>query len=253
MSRTPSRRLVPAVLLAAALALGGCAGADPTPSGSSPHAGAVAAAESLASAADSAPAGYLGGGLVLRVENDTVSVVSPEDVDVPVVTEWFDLHCPYCAQFQADAGEVLAERFETGEIALDLHPMAFLDSHSDDDFSTRGAVLLAALADSEQPAAWYGTMVGLLAAQPENGTGMSDENMLRIATEAGADTEATLASAPEVTVSQALASRSFEAWIHDQTEATFAAGLEQVPTVAVDGAFVHGFDRASVETALDAL
>ncbi len=244
-------------LLALGLALTGCAGAGASdPAGASGAGGdAVTAAASEVSRTDSGaviPSGYVDGAVTLVRGTDGVGLVTDTAAlgDTPVVSEWFDLHCPYCAMFADLHGSTFEGLLDSGDAALGLYPMAFLDDHSAGDaYSTRGAVLLAAIADSGQGAAWWPTLQGLMGAQPESGTGMSDARMLEIATEAGVDTTAALSSFPDLTVEQALAQKVFADYVAEPAQAAFHSGIEQVPTVKVGGAEVTSIGDA---TAFDA-
>ncbi|HSE07858.1 MAG TPA: thioredoxin domain-containing protein [Nocardioidaceae bacterium] len=154
--------------------------------------------------------------------------VAMGDNDAPVtVTVYEDLMCPYCGQFEQVSSEPLKGYAESGDVQVRYHVVSFLDSASDDRYSTRAANALAVVLDTAGAEAAVEFHDALFAHQPaEGGPGLSDEEMIDLAVEAGAD-EAAIASPIE--------DLKFEPWVEGATDAWSKAGFTGTPTVTVNG------------------
>jgi protein-disulfide isomerase len=150
------------------------------------------------------------------------------DNDAPVtVTVYEDMMCPYCGLFEAASSERLKEYAESGDVQVRYHVVSFLDSASEDRYSTRAANALGVVLDTAGPEVAVEFHDALFAAQPaEGGPGLSDEQMIDMAVEAGAD---------EAAITGPIADLKFEPWVEDATDAWSKAGFTGTPTVTVDG------------------
>lgn len=159
------------------------------------------------------------------VDDYTVSI---GDADAPVtVTVYEDLMCPYCGLFEQVSSERLKEYADGGDVQVRYHVVSFLDSASEDRYSTRAANAIAVVLDTAGPEAAVGLHDALFANQPEEGgAGLSDEEMIDLAVEAGADEEAIRGPIEDL---------KFEPWVEDSTEAWSKAGFTGTPTVTVNG------------------
>ncbi|SDH30123.1 DsbA family protein [Agrococcus jejuensis] len=183
----------------------------------------------------------------------TPTPVAATDVGDRVhVVAYVDLLCPYCGLFFAANGRYLEDAVAAGDVALEIHPVSFLDGQSQGtQYSTRAANLVAAVA-SLHPEATPAVIRALFADQPgEQTTGHSDDELLAIAAEAGAQSEAltvavtTIAFAPFVEASTDAAT---DTSLPGQT-----VPLTGTPTVIVDGQIVQdATDEATFEAAVEA-
>lgn len=149
------------------------------------------------------------------------------DAGAPVdVALYEDFQCPACASFEERAGDTLTELMDGGEIQLTYHPIAFLDRASTDRYSTRSLNAVACVIDTA-PVAFLGFYGALFAAQPaEGGPGLTDDELVTLAEDAGADGGQVAGCVENLT---------FETWTQEVTDSASQAGVNQTPTVLVDG------------------
>lgn len=120
------------------------------------------------------------------------SAIDPETGAIAVgsgareVGVYFDVLCPVCGDFEARFGGELDDLVAEGEITLNLHPIAILDARSSDDYSSRGASAVYAVAVQSPEAAMEYQQL-LFAEQPEEGgEGLSDGRLVELAEQVGA-------------------------------------------------------------------
>lgn len=201
------------------------------------------------------PAAYSDGGITLVKGDGEPQAVGAKDAkedlpadlppysdsgladDVPVVTVYLDYQCPVCQGFEQENGTMLTNLVNDGTIALEYRPIAILDSQSGGNkYSTRSANMVACIADSRQDAEVVKTSQVLFDNQPEEGgDGMTDEQMLAYAEEAGVDTGAKLTSDPEQTVKSCTTEETFSKYVEQTTQDTLDSGVTGTPTVRING------------------
>lgn len=167
-------------------------------------------------------------------------VVTGESSAPVTVTVYADYLCPFCARFEGEVSPWLDEQREAGEVAVDYRPISILDNASSTRYSTRAANAAACVADTS-PDSFADVNVALFAAQPpEGGPGLPDEDLVRIAEDAGAtDVEACVAD------------RTFTDWVATVTDQASRDGVTSTPTVLVDGEPVEASLEA-VQAAVEA-
>ncbi len=151
------------------------------------------------------------------------------DEAAPVtVTIFEDFMCPFCGDLEAATGDVLDELVASGDVRVDYRVLAFLDRVSNGtDYSTRATSALGVVLDQAGPEAAVTFHDLLFENQPEEDTdGLSDDELVQLAVEAGAD---------EASVRGPIEDRAFEQWVANATDAASQAGVAQTPTVQVDG------------------
>lgn len=186
-------------------------------------------------------------GLVLRGGDDDPApgpsgeVVAPANLadsgwvtvgDGPVtVAIYFDYLCPACGAFEEANGDELQRLLESGDITVELRPIAFLDDLSaGSEYSTRSANALATVVDAAPGRAWAFHRA-LYRYQPAEGSaGHTDDELAAIAHEVEVPVE----------VAARFADGDFEAWTAERTERAFADGVEGTPTILVDGVTFEG-------------
>jgi protein-disulfide isomerase len=168
----------------------------------------------------------------------TGRVVVPANVDPPgsipvgddgapvTVAVYYDYMCPACGAFEAANGSELERLVEAGDARVELRPISFLDEQSNGtEYSTRTANAVATVADGAPERVWS-LHAALYDAQPEEGTsGLSDEQIADIATDAGVPAD----------VVDRFDDRTFEPWVASVTDAAFESGVTGTPTVHIDG------------------
>lgn len=104
-----------------------------------------------------------------------------------VLEEYMDFMCPFCGQYQEGYGEEIAQAVEDGQITLQIHPIAILDSQSQGtNYSTRAASAVYCVADDNAEAV-YPFIDALYKNQPSEGSsGLDDDALIGYAHDAGA-------------------------------------------------------------------
>jgi protein-disulfide isomerase len=144
-------------------------------------------------------------------------VVSEGPVRIDV---YEDFLCPYCRAFEQEAGETLDAIAADGRAEVVFHPVAFLDRLSTTDYSTRAAEAAACAAEAGR---FRELARALFADQPEEGgPGLSDDELERLAGEAGVPADC-------------IAEHRHRSWVVSVGAAAMAAGVEGIPAVMVDG------------------
>ena len=76
----------------------------------------------------------------------------------------------------------------------------------------------------------------LFAQQPEEGTsGRTDEELLKVASDAGVDTSKALNSDPEQTVESCVTDQSFKKYVTNSTQEALDSGVDATPWVLING------------------
>jgi protein-disulfide isomerase len=178
-----------------------------------------------------APAAAHGDGIVLGSGGD----------DAVRVVAYIDYFCPFCGEFEAANAEQLSDWVDSGEVVLEVHPIAILDRASlGTKYSTRAANAAACVADSS-PGAFESFNALLFSNQPAEQTeGLSDAELVDLAGQAGA--------AESSGVRECIQSGEFEDWVTEATNRALNGPLpdsdvervEGTPTVIVDGKQYEG-------------
>ena len=149
------------------------------------------------------------------------------DNGAPVtVTVYEDLMCPYCGLFEQASSKRLKEYADSGDVQVRYHVVSFLDGQSSDRYSTRAANAIGVVLDTAGPEVAVEFHDALFANQPEEGgAGISDEQMIDLAVQAGADEEA---------ITGPIEDLKFEPWVENATDAWSKAGFTGTPTVTVN-------------------
>jgi protein-disulfide isomerase len=147
--------------------------------------------------------------------------------DAPVtVTVYEDFMCPYCGMFEEISSERLKKYAESGDVEVRYHVVSFLDDASSTDYSTRAANALATVLDTAGPEVAVDFHDALFVNQPEEGgPGLSDEELIDLAVEAGAD---------EQQITGPIEDLAFEQWVVNSTGAWSDRGFTGTPTVTVN-------------------
>lgn len=160
-----------------------------------------------------------------NVVDDYALAIGAEDAAVDI-TIYEDLMCPFCGLFEQVGSARLKEYAASGDVQVKYHVVSFLDRASEDRYSTRAANAIAVVLDTAGPEVAVAFHDALFANQPpEGGAGLSDEQMIGMAVEAGADEE---------TITGPIEDLKFEPWVEKSTEAWSKRGFTGTPTVTVN-------------------
>jgi protein-disulfide isomerase len=165
------------------------------------------------------------------------------DADAPVtLVAYEDFQCPVCRNFETANRRQLDAWIQDRTLRLEYRPIAFLDRASSDNYSTRALSATAAVVTST-PRAFAAFHQALFDRQPaEGGPGLTDEQLVELAVQAGA---------PRSAVQPAIENGTYELWAAKVTEDASKAGINQTPTLIVNGTTLPGFDPATVKQAVE--
>lgn len=175
--------------------------------------------------------------------------LGPDDAPV-TVTVYEDMMCPFCGLFESVSAERMKEYAASGDVQVRYHVVSFLDRASETKYSTRAANAIAAVLDTAGPEVAVEFHDALFVNQPEEGgPGLSDEEMIDLAVEAGAARDA---------IEGPIADLAFEQWVVNSTGEWSDRGFTGTPTVTVDGEQIEFTDaqelldktEAAIEEAL---
>lgn len=161
----------------------------------------------------------------------------------PVKVEvYFDFLCPFCKQFEATVTPSLDQLVAAGKITLIWHPLGFLDSHSKPTGYSTHAAASAGCASDAAKLKPYGE--ALFAAQPpEGGPGLSDDQLIEIAGNAGIINPAFAACVRDA---------KYAPWVTQLTNQAVQRGVTATPTVLVNGKPVQPPTAEAVNAAVTA-
>ncbi len=183
-------------------------------------------------------------GDVVTPANTTDGAIPVGDKNAPVtVTIYYDYMCPACGAFESANGQELDRLLQAGDVRYELRPISFLDrSSSGTKYSTRAANAVATVANEVPEDVWAFHMA-LYAKQPEEGsTGLTDDEIASIATDAGV---------PQDVVDK-FTDGTYEPWVAKVTQQAFDGGVTGTPTILIDGEEFKG-DPYTVGPLTDAI
>jgi protein-disulfide isomerase len=196
---------------------------------------AVQSQRTTASANAIVPAHTIDHGMVIPVGQST----APVTVDL-----YEDLQCPNCKAFEDQSGATLAGLVAAGTVQLHYHPMAFLDSSANQNYSTRALNAAAAVLNAAGPDAYQKFHDLLYAHQPpETGPGLTDEQLIDYAGQAGA-------TGP--TVADQIRTVTYRDWTRRVTDQASKDGVTGTPTVLVGGKQLTDLSPNGITTAVQA-
>ncbi len=176
------------------------------------------------------PRNLVDGGILV---GDTAATVT--------ITRYEDFQCPACKSFENQNAAQLEKMVSDGTVKILYKPVSILDRASTTQYSTRALTAAAAVVDTS-PSAFPAFHKLLFANQPaEGGAGLTDAQLVALATQAGADGAA---------VQTALSRRSYATWIATATDDFSKAGFTATPTVLVNGTKVEDWTPAKLATAV---
>jgi protein-disulfide isomerase len=160
----------------------------------------------------------------------------------PVTVEvYLDFLCPGCREFEQTTGPALDRYLAAGTVRVIYHPVAFLDRLSaGTNYSTRASAAAACAADAGVFAPY---VEALYADQPPEGSpGLTDDQLIALGRHVGA-------TSPEF--ADCVRGKRYAQWTARVTDAASRAGVNETPTVLVQGKPVSPVPQ-SVTAAIDA-
>jgi protein-disulfide isomerase len=171
---------------------------------------------------------------------DYAFVVNP---DAPVtLTVVEDFQCPACRAFEEASGDKLRELAEGGDVRLEFRGIAFLDRASTTNYSSRALNASACVMGSGEDV-WLDFHEQMYAQQPpEGGAGLTDDQLVDIATSAGAD---------EDDVRPCIEDERYADWTAAATDAAGDDGVDSTPTLFLDGEELAARTPEELQAAID--
>jgi protein-disulfide isomerase len=160
----------------------------------------------------------------------------------PVTVDVYeDFMCPHCKVFEDQSGATLDQLISSNRARVVYHPLAFLDGSSSTDYSTRSA---AAAACADEGGKFREYAEALFARQPaERSAGLSDGELISIGTSVGLT---------ESSFGACVRDGKYKPWVAAVTDAASACGVNQTPTVRVNGQPVTDLTPAGLTAAVNA-
>jgi protein-disulfide isomerase len=173
------------------------------------------------------------------------TVIPVGSVSAPVTVDLYeDFQCPNCKAFEAKAGSTLAKLVAAGTVQARYHGMAFLDTAANHAYSTRALNAAAVVLDTKGPEGFQKFHDLLYAHQPaETGSGLTDEQLVKYAVQAGADAGVAAADIEQ---------RTYADWVAKSTDQASKDGVTGTPTVVVDGKKLTDLSASGLTAAVTA-
>lgn len=170
----------------------------------------------------------------------TAGAVPLGQASAPVtVTVYEDFQCPACRAFEQRSGATLLQLRRAGTVRVLYKPIAFLDRNSTDRYSTR-ALNAAGCLLQQAPQGFDALHSALFAEQPaEGGPGLSDTRLTELVAAAGAPG-----------ASSCITGLRYQDWTAQVTDQASRAGVNQTPTVLVNGKPLADTSAGGLQTAV---
>ena len=149
-----------------------------------------------------------------------------------IVDAYVDFLCPFCRQFELNAGDALAGLVTAGQISLAYHPMNFLDEALTTHYSTRAAAASGCASDGGRFAEYARAL--FVSQPPEGGPGLTDAQLADLAESVGL---------PGPAFAECGQTGRYLDWPPYVTAMATARGVQATPTVLVNGAPVPASGR----------
>jgi len=204
------------------------------------------------------PKNMLSGGILLTKADTAVTTPAIAQGAKPTPTQqtldgktahiqiWLDYQCPYCDQFETTNSAQMKQWMADGSATLEIHPIAILDSPTNNTYSTRAAAAASCVANYE-PDKFFDVNSALFANQPDEqtGSGLTNAKMLSLFKSAGVSSSAITKCVNDQTFAKFVTDRTNEAVANSQLKNP-STGSFGTPTVFVNGErYQGGFTDAS--------
>jgi protein-disulfide isomerase len=170
-------------------------------------------------------------------------VIVVGSTDAPVTIDLYeDFQCPVCKNFESSTGSTMAQLVSAGTVQLHYHGMAFLDTSANSKYSTRALNAAAVVVNAAGQDAFQKFHDLLYANQPaEGGSGLTDDQLIAYAQQAGAGGEA---------VETAIRDLTYGDWVKEITDQASKDGVTGTPTVLVDGQRLEDLSTSGLTAAV---
>ncbi len=198
------------------------------------------------------PKNMLSGGILLTQSDKAVTTPAIAQGAKPTPTKqtldgktahiqiWLDYQCPYCDQFETANSDQMKQWMSEGAATLEIHPIAILDSSTNNEYSTRAAAAASCVANYD-PDKFFDVNSALFANQPDEqtGSGLTNAKMLELFKSAGVSSSAITKCVNDQTFAKFVANRTTDAASNSQLKNP-QTGSFGTPTVFVNGERYQG-------------
>lgn len=157
--------------------------------------------------------------------------------DAPVSLSIFeDFSCPHCAAYEAEVGDTLVELVESGDLAVEFHPLRIVTTYGNRAGSASTCVAVHA------PEDWLTVHAALFAVHDQTSDGWNNRELRDFVREVGVSNSDAL---------ECVADGTYSNWIDQNTLAARDSGVSATPTILINGEAAEISDaqtlRATVE------
>jgi protein-disulfide isomerase len=143
-----------------------------------------------------------------------------------------DFQCPICKAFESVTGTQVDAAVAAGKVKVEYHMVAFLDSQSSTNYSSRALNAAAVVLDTAGPDVFLKFHNLLYDNQPAEGSaGLTDQQLIDYAVQAGADKSA---------VTSPIENDVYGQWVLNATDQMSKDHVNGTPTVYIDGKLQGG-------------
>lgn len=140
------------------------------------------------------------------------------------IVAYVDFLCPACKNFEQQYGAQLQQWQDSGKATVEYRPTGLLDGFSSTNYSSRAAAAAACVV-AATPEKFKAYFDALYAQQPpENGAGLDNATLKKIATEVGAGD-----------IGSCVDAKTYRPFVAHTTKSAIAHGVSGTPTVFVNG------------------
>ncbi len=150
--------------------------------------------------------------------------IGPEDAPNDVII-YEDFLCPFCGQFEQASSEELTQLAADGKVRVEYRPFNLLSSIGDYSARSAGAFSIVLEESGAEVAKEFHDLL-FENQPPESGPFPTDDELIDLAVEAGADEDA---------VRDRIESQDGAAWVDGATQAADDAGVRGTPTILLNG------------------
>ena len=147
--------------------------------------------------------------------------------DAPILTIWEDFQCPACDAVEKANGAGIEQLADEGKVQLIWRPTTFLDKNLGNDSSERAVAAWGCAIDAGKAREYH---IAVFDNQPEvEGTGYSDNDLIRIAGESG------ITGADLDTFTTCFTDRTYLPWAANSSAVFYASGVPGTPFALLNG------------------
>lgn len=156
--------------------------------------------------------------------------------DAPVTVALYeDYSCPHCQDYEALIGDTLTDLVESGDVAVQYHPVRIVTN-----YGNRAGSAAACVAEGD-PTSWPEVHTSLFAIHTSETDGWSNTQLRDHISSLGVSHSSVL---------DCIAEGRFENWIDDNTAAARDAGVNATPTLTINGQTTQTLDPAALRAAV---